>query len=62
MIGKDHKVFNNSSKCQISEKSYEEGEMALKDHDHITGKYRRIGHQECNLNLSQKVKNPCCVL
>ena len=46
MIGKDHKVFNNSSKCQISEKSYEEGEMALKDHDHITGKYRRIGHEQ----------------
>ena len=37
-------------------KAYDEGEVKLKDHDHITGKYRGSAYQKCNLNLSLSKK------
>ena len=52
---KDHEDFNNSTKCWICRKAYEEGEVKVKDHNHITGKYWGSAHQECNLNLSLNV-------
>ena len=33
----------------------------MKDHDHVTGKYRGSVHQECNLNRSLSKKDPCFV-
>ena len=36
----------------ICEKAYKEGEVKVKDHDNITGKYWGSVYQECNLNLS----------
>ena len=46
---KDHEDLKNSAKCWIFKKSYEEGELKVKDYDHISGKYRGPVHQECNL-------------
>ena len=36
----------------------EEGEMKIKNHDHVTGKYRQSEIQERNLNLSLSKKMP----
>ena len=36
----------------------EEGEMKIKNHDHVTGKYRQSENQERNLNLSLSKKMP----
>ena len=32
--------------------------MKVKDHDHVTGKYRGSAYQGCNLNLSLSKKVP----
>ena len=39
MAKKDHKNFNNFTKCWIFKKAYEKGEMEVKNHDHFTEKY-----------------------
>ena len=40
MSKKDQEDFNNSTKCWICKKAYEEDEVKVKDHNHITGKFR----------------------
>ena len=60
MTKKDH-TKKSSAISWICNKVYEENEMRVKDHDHITGKYWKSVHQECNINLSLIEKNPYCV-
>ena len=45
----DHEDFNNSTKCWICERTYEEVEVKVKDYDHVTGSY--LGSKR-NLNLN----------
>ena len=52
MTEKEHKDFKNFIKCWVCEKTYEGGEVKVKDHNHITVKYSGSARQECNLNLS----------
>ena len=56
MNKKDNEDFKNSTKCCVCKKEYEEGEVKVKDHDHITGKCPEYSHQDCNLNLSLSKK------
>ena len=49
---RNHEDFENSIKCWIFKKEYKEGEVRLRDHNPITGKYGGSAHQDCNLNLS----------
>ena len=58
MTEKDHEDFKNSTKCWICKKVYEEREVKVKDHDHVTRKYQGSAHQECNLNLILSKKIP----
>ena len=58
MTNKDDEDFENSTKCWICKKEYEKGKVKVKDHYHITGKYKVSPHQECNLNLSLIKKIP----
>ena len=58
MATKDHDDFENSTKCWISKKENEEGEVKVQVHDHIDGKYWESSHQDCNLNLSLSPKMP----
>ena len=51
MSKKDQEDFNNSTKCWICKKAYEEDEVKVKDHNHITGKFRECKRQECKLNF-----------
>ena len=43
--------FENSSKCWISDHVYVECDVKVRDHYHITGKYRGSTHRECNSNV-----------
>ena len=52
-LTKDEELsFNNSEECHICNVKYSEKDIRVRDHCHITRKYRRSAHQECNLKLS----------
>ena len=62
MTEKNHEDFKNPTKRWICKKIYEEVEVKVKDHNHVTGKYRGSAHQECNLNLSLKKSLLCSII
>ena len=47
----DEKEFKKATTCHICDKKYTEKDIQVRDHCHITGKYRGSAHQECNLKL-----------
>ena len=64
MTKKDEEDFQNAKKCWICQRQYkpDEGEnIPVRDHCHITGKYRGSAHKTCNLRLqisAEKIKIP----
>ena len=53
--------FRNSTTCYICEKEYSDKDKPVRDHCHITGKYRGSAHNSCNLQLRfdpDKIKMP----
>ena len=42
--------FKNSP-CWICDGNYVEGDFKVRDHCHITGKYRGSPHKDCNVNV-----------
>ena len=55
MIKKDNEDLKNFTKRWICEETYK-GEVKVKDHGHITGKYWRSAQNVCNLNLNPSEK------
>ena len=51
MSEEEEKEFNEAEECHICDKKYKEGEKGVRDHCHITGKYRGSAHNECNLKF-----------
>ncbi|PKB95476.1 hypothetical protein RhiirA5_385992 [Rhizophagus irregularis] len=52
---KEEKAFNGATKCVICKGNLKEEKInKVRDHDHITGKYRGAAHRECNLQLRLK--------
>ena len=47
----DELSFKLELKCHICEESYKDKDIRVRDHCHITGKYRGSAHQDCNLKL-----------
>ena len=61
MTKRDEKAFKKATRCYICEKKYREDDEPVRDHCHITGKYRGSAHQSCNLKLqisAEKIKIP----
>ena len=62
MTASDEKDFQNAKKCWICDRKYkpDEGEnIPVRDHCHMTGKYRGSAHKKCNLKLqisAEKIK------
>ncbi len=60
--------YNNSTKCHFCNKEFNNngGETSMskanyikvRDHDHITGKFRGAAHQSCNLKVKTSLKIP----
>ena len=50
--------FQSSNKCCIWNKLFDVGDNKVRDHCHITGKYRRSAHWSCNINLKLTKKFP----
>jgi hypothetical protein len=50
--------YQKSKKCHICSKKYVKGDIRVRDHCHITGKYRGSAHQDCNVNFRLTDKIP----
>ena len=58
MTEDDEKEFQKADECHICNKKYNENDVRVRDHCHITGKYRGSAHQDCNLNFRITEKIP----
>ena len=58
MSTEDEERFQLSNKCWISDKLFDMGNNKIRDHFHITRKYRRSAHWSCNVNLWLTKKDP----
>ena len=54
MTENDELCFKLMDKCHICSKKYTDKDVRVRDHCHITGKFRGSAHQECNLKLRIK--------
>ena len=54
MTPEEEESFQQPSICWLCEQALREnplGEDTVRDHDHLTGKYRGAAHNRCNLKL-----------
>ena len=58
MTDEDEESFERAEECHICKEPYIEGDVRVRDHCHVTGKYRGSAHQDCNLNFSLTKKIP----
>ena len=50
MTKEDNEDFKNPTKCWICDNDYINSDVKVKDHGHITGKYRGFAHRDCSIN------------
>ena len=53
----DEQNFKTMDGCHICGEKYTDKDVRIRDHCHITGKFRSSAHQECNLKLRIKPEN-----
>ena len=52
------KILRTPTKCWICENAYGDGDAKVRDHCHITGKYRRSADRDCNIKVKLNHKIP----
>ena len=57
MSAEDEEKSQLSNKCWICNRLFDAGDNKVRDHCHITGKYRGSAHWSCNINLSLTKKH-----
>ena len=55
MTKEDNEDFDNSTKCWICDNDYIDGDVKVRDHCHITGKYRVSAYRDVNVKLNHKI-------
>ena len=58
MTDEDKESFQRAEECHICKKPYDAGDVRVRDHCHVTGKYRGSAHEKCNLNFYLTDKIP----
>ena len=58
MTKEDNENFKISTKCCICDNNYVDNDIKVKDHCHITAKYRGFIHRDRNVNLKLNQKIP----
>ena len=51
MIKEDNEDFENSTKCWICDNDYIDTDVKVRDHCHITGKYREVLHIKIGISM-----------
>ena len=57
MTEDDEQHFKTMDGCHVCGEKYTDKDVHVRDHCHITGKFRGSAHQECNLKLRIKPEN-----
>ena len=55
MTEKDEEDYRSNNICRFCEKNIESDNV--RDHCHLTGNYRGVAHNKCNINVTQKQSN-----
>ena len=58
MTKEDNEDFKNPTKCWICDNDYIDGDVKVRDHCHISGKYRGSAHRDYNISLRLNHINP----
>ena len=56
MSAEENERFELTNICWICDRLIENTDNKVRDHCHITGKYREAGHYSCNINLKTSKK------
>ena len=56
MTNEDDKTFESSTKCWICNNTFVEGDIKVRYHCRITGKYRSAEHRDCIVNVNLNCK------
>ena len=57
MSRRDESNFRKATRCHICREKYRDNEEPVRDHCHVTGKYRGSAHKVCNLKLKISAEN-----
>lgn len=49
----EENAFQIADKCHICEKKYDKDDIKVRDHSHLTGKFRGSAHQGCNIKYQE---------
>ena len=58
MTVKEEYLFQQSNNCWICKKIFDNEDEKVRDHCHITGKFRGVAHWDCNINFQLTKKIP----
>ena len=58
MTEEEEDLFQKSNSCWICKKRIDNDEEKVRDHCHVTGKFRGTAHQNCNVNFKLTKKVP----
>ena len=58
MSEKEEHLFQESNSCWICGKLIDHDDEKVRDHCHVTGKFRRAAHRGCNVNFQLTKKVP----
>ena len=58
MSEEEEHLFQQSNSCWICKKLIDNDEEKVRDHCHVTGKFRGAAHWNCNINLQLTKKVP----
>ena len=58
MTEEEENLFQKSNNCWICKKFINNDEEKVRDHCHVTGKFRGVAYKSCNLNLKLTKKAP----
>ncbi len=53
MSNEDERLFNASRKCHVCQKYFKKAHIKVRDHCHLTGRFRGAAHADCNLKYKQ---------
>ena len=58
MTKEDNEDFENSTKCWVCDNDYIDVDVKVRDHCHITGKYRGSPHRNFSISVKLNYKIP----